>query len=231
MGLERQPCSSFSSSHSNHAISSTRRPWNRVSFSSAPSCSSRSSFRAPLPAGYMVGEVGVKSGNGQNGAGSSKPKKLAIACHFCRKRKMKCDGGRPTCIQCIKRDQACTYDLVPRMRGRGKKNIAAEQARLKAQQEKGTTEREGEGGSSDSHSDTPSPLPNSKDSRDSTEKTMTSSLRPKVEVNEVQPPRSFYPSFRASADSDEVVYPNPSYPHSTPFMVPDHRNQPLNFPY
>jgi hypothetical protein len=45
---------------------------------------------------------------------------------------MKCDGIRPTCGQCRKRDQGCTWDSKPRMRGKGKKTIAAELARQQA---------------------------------------------------------------------------------------------------
>jgi hypothetical protein len=45
---------------------------------------------------------------------------------------MKCDGIRPICVQCRKRDQCCTWDAKPKMRGKGKKTIAAELARQQA---------------------------------------------------------------------------------------------------
>ncbi|KAL1410987.1 hypothetical protein Q8F55_001930 [Vanrija albida] len=55
-----------------------------------------------------------------NGDGE-KPKKLVLACHFCRGRKLKCDGGRPTCTHCAKRQLVCTYDEQVRRRGPGKR--------------------------------------------------------------------------------------------------------------
>ncbi|KAJ4482084.1 GTP binding protein [Lentinula aciculospora] len=36
-------------------------------------------------------------------------KKITVACNFCRSRKLKCDGGRPSCTQCIKRSHPCDY--------------------------------------------------------------------------------------------------------------------------
>ncbi|BEJ12268.1 hypothetical protein CspHIS471_0207280 [Cutaneotrichosporon sp. HIS471] len=52
---------------------------------------------------------------------TEKPKKLMLACHFCRGRKLKCDGSRPTCHHCAKRSLACTYDEQVRRRGPGKR--------------------------------------------------------------------------------------------------------------
>ncbi|KAH7906015.1 hypothetical protein BJ138DRAFT_1016865 [Hygrophoropsis aurantiaca] len=36
-------------------------------------------------------------------------KKITVACNFCRSRKLKCDGGRPACSQCVKRSNPCDY--------------------------------------------------------------------------------------------------------------------------
>ncbi|KAI6147194.1 hypothetical protein BKA82DRAFT_4150613 [Pisolithus tinctorius] len=36
-------------------------------------------------------------------------KKITVACNFCRSRKLKCDGGRPACSQCVKRSNSCDY--------------------------------------------------------------------------------------------------------------------------
>lgn len=61
-------------------------------------------------------------GNGEvPGVPVEKPKKLVLACHFCRGRKLKCDGGRPTCGHCAKRSLTCTYDEQVRRRGPGKR--------------------------------------------------------------------------------------------------------------
>ncbi|KIM43223.1 hypothetical protein M413DRAFT_444033 [Hebeloma cylindrosporum] len=44
-------------------------------------------------------------------------KKITVACNFCRSRKLKCDGGRPTCGQCLKRSNPCDY--MPQNKRRG----------------------------------------------------------------------------------------------------------------
>ncbi|KAF8558243.1 hypothetical protein OG21DRAFT_1474968 [Imleria badia] len=48
---------------------------------------------------------------GTRSLGSSKlrTKKITVACNFCRSRKLKCDGGRPACGQCVKRSNPCDY--------------------------------------------------------------------------------------------------------------------------
>ncbi|KAK0477868.1 hypothetical protein IW261DRAFT_1484296 [Armillaria novae-zelandiae] len=40
------------------------------------------------------------------------PRRTPMACEFCRGRKMKCDGIRPSCANCEKRQIACTYQPV-----------------------------------------------------------------------------------------------------------------------
>ncbi|RDB17826.1 Cell division control protein 11 [Hypsizygus marmoreus] len=44
-------------------------------------------------------------------------KKITVACNFCRSRKLKCDGGRPACGQCVKRSNPCDY--MPQNKRRG----------------------------------------------------------------------------------------------------------------
>nr|AKU04645.1 zinc finger transcription factor [Volvariella volvacea] len=46
-----------------------------------------------------------------------RPKKITVACNFCRSRKLKCDGGRPACGQCLKRSNPCDY--MPQNKRRG----------------------------------------------------------------------------------------------------------------
>jgi len=60
-------------------------------------------------------------GDGSGDDGRPKQKKLALACHFCRRRKLKCDGQRPTCDNCSKRGETCSYDDTVRRRGPGKR--------------------------------------------------------------------------------------------------------------
>lgn len=51
--------------------------------------------------------------------GVTKPraKKITVACNFCRSRKLKCDGGRPACGQCVKRTNPCDYMPPNKRRG------------------------------------------------------------------------------------------------------------------
>ncbi|KAF9077737.1 hypothetical protein BDP27DRAFT_1379480 [Rhodocollybia butyracea] len=51
--------------------------------------------------------VSVKSSGSRSTRQRSK--KITVACNFCRSRKLKCDGGRPACTQCIKRSNPCDY--------------------------------------------------------------------------------------------------------------------------
>ncbi|KAI7526054.1 hypothetical protein KC331_g17182 [Hortaea werneckii] len=51
------------------------------------------------------------------GAGVEAPggirKKSAFSCDGCRRRKVKCDGGRPVCARCAARHEECVYKLSP----------------------------------------------------------------------------------------------------------------------
>lgn len=47
-------------------------------------------------------------------------RKVAVACNFCRSRKLKCDGGRPQCLQCIRRTVDCEYEPTAKRRGLAK---------------------------------------------------------------------------------------------------------------
>ncbi|KAI8343911.1 hypothetical protein BC941DRAFT_342194, partial [Chlamydoabsidia padenii] len=46
-----------------------------------------------------------------------KRKRLTQACDMCRKKKIKCDGGKPTCGNCMKLKRECTY--IPSNKKRG----------------------------------------------------------------------------------------------------------------
>ncbi|WVF71928.1 hypothetical protein IAT40_006738 [Kwoniella sp. CBS 6097] len=75
------------------------------------------------------GDDDHSNGNHSNGR---KPKKLALACHFCRRRKLKCNGMHPICDNCTKRNETCTWDDNVRRRGPGK---ATKERREKAARE------------------------------------------------------------------------------------------------
>ncbi|KAG8734106.1 hypothetical protein FRC11_011792 [Ceratobasidium sp. 423] len=53
-------------------------------------------------------------------------KKTVMACHFCRFRKLRCDGGHP-CSHCVHREKECTYDATIRRRGPGRRNKSAQE--------------------------------------------------------------------------------------------------------
>ncbi|KAJ2145038.1 hypothetical protein IW142_002816 [Coemansia sp. RSA 564] len=50
-----------------------------------------------------------------------KKKRLTQACQHCRKKKIRCDGIRPSCKNCIKNKSPCTY--VPSVRKRGRNGM------------------------------------------------------------------------------------------------------------
>ncbi|KAI1793412.1 hypothetical protein LXA43DRAFT_885958, partial [Ganoderma leucocontextum] len=70
------------------------------------------------------GEKEKEGGSSENSeyAYAPKSKKTLIACHFCRARKLRCDGQKPGCANCLRRGNACTYEPEPRRRGPAKKN-------------------------------------------------------------------------------------------------------------
>ncbi|KIJ90306.1 hypothetical protein K443DRAFT_116772 [Laccaria amethystina LaAM-08-1] len=40
------------------------------------------------------------------------PKRTPMACQFCRGRKLKCDGNRPSCSNCNRRNLPCQYNAM-----------------------------------------------------------------------------------------------------------------------
>ncbi|KAI0768984.1 hypothetical protein BD413DRAFT_628753 [Trametes elegans] len=69
-------------------------------------------------AGTEAGESTTSSSSEH--AQAPKSKKTLIACHFCRARKLRCDGQKPSCANCTKRSHPCTYEQQPKRRGPGK---------------------------------------------------------------------------------------------------------------
>ncbi|KAJ7134666.1 hypothetical protein C8R44DRAFT_771097 [Mycena epipterygia] len=60
---------------------------------------------------------GFSSRGSGPGSAKQRSKKITVACNFCRSRKLKCDGGRPSCSQCMKRSNTCDY--MPQNKRRG----------------------------------------------------------------------------------------------------------------
>lgn len=80
-------------------------------------------------------------GNGDNAAqptgtttaNSSVPKPKRLACMICRKRKLKCDGVKPSCSTCTRLGHTCAYDEVRRKSGPKRGYVKALEERLSEQ--------------------------------------------------------------------------------------------------
>ena len=58
------------------------------------------------------------------------PKVKRIACVLCRKRKLRCDGQRPSCGTCARLAHECGYDEIRRKSGPKRGYVKALEARL-----------------------------------------------------------------------------------------------------
>ena len=61
---------------------------------------------------------------------SSVPKPKRLACMICRKRKLKCDGLRPSCSTCSRLGHSCAYDEQRRKSGPKRGYVKALEERL-----------------------------------------------------------------------------------------------------
>lgn len=75
-----------------------------------------------------TGTTNSQDAQGQDAA--SKPKR--IACVLCRKRKLRCDGARPTCGTCKRLSHDCAYDEVRKKSGPKRGYVKLLEARLRA---------------------------------------------------------------------------------------------------
>ena len=64
--------------------------------------------------------------------GDSLPRPKRIACVVCRKRKLKCDGSKPTCGTCSRLGHDCAYEEARRKSGPKRGYVKALEARLGA---------------------------------------------------------------------------------------------------
>ncbi|KAM3071288.1 hypothetical protein ACMFMG_008878 [Clarireedia jacksonii] len=62
---------------------------------------------------------------------SAIPKPKRIACIICRKRKLKCDGSKPSCSTCTRLGHSCAYDPIRRKSGPKRGYVKALEERLK----------------------------------------------------------------------------------------------------
>lgn len=65
-----------------------------------------------------------------DGGDSGVPKPKRIACIICRKRKLKCDGSKPSCSTCTRLGHDCAYDEVRRKSGPKRGYVKALEERL-----------------------------------------------------------------------------------------------------
>jgi hypothetical protein len=55
--------------------------------------------------------------NSQDASNDNAAKQKRIACVLCRKRKLRCDGARPSCATCKRLSHDCAYDEVRKKSG------------------------------------------------------------------------------------------------------------------
>lgn len=70
------------------------------------------------------------AGGGGNEGDTTIPKPKRIACIICRKRKLKCDGSKPSCSTCTRLGHECAYDPVRRKSGPKRGYVKALEERL-----------------------------------------------------------------------------------------------------
>ena len=66
-------------------------------------------------------------------ANANVPKPKRLACMICRKRKLKCDGIKPSCSTCARLGHSCAYDEVRRKSGPKRGYVKALEERLSKQ--------------------------------------------------------------------------------------------------
>lgn len=92
---------------------------------SRPTGSTARNKRQRSPAEEANGTIEVASGGD-----STVPKPKRIACIICRKRKLKCDGSKPSCSTCTRLGHNCAYDEVRRKSGPKRGYVKALEERL-----------------------------------------------------------------------------------------------------
>ena len=76
------------------------------------------------------GSNGAETSRPPEGDNSTVPKPKRLACMICRKRKLKCDGVKPSCSTCTRLGHSCAYDEVRRKSGPKRGYVKALEERL-----------------------------------------------------------------------------------------------------
>lgn len=71
-----------------------------------------------------------RSENAINGEEHGQPRVKRIACIVCRKRKLKCNGEKPSCGTCSRLGHTCAYDEIRRKSGPKRGYVKELEARL-----------------------------------------------------------------------------------------------------
>jgi len=72
----------------------------------------------------------ANGGDAASGGDNNVPKPKRIACIICRKRKLKCNGSKPSCSTCTRLGHSCAYDEVRRKSGPKRGYVKALEERL-----------------------------------------------------------------------------------------------------
>ena len=83
------------------------------------------------PNGDDVSPTEEDNRGGDNKDRDAQPKAKRIACILCRKRKLRCDGARPTCGTCKRLSHDCAYDEVRKKSGPKRGYVKLLEARLR----------------------------------------------------------------------------------------------------
>ncbi|KOS46550.1 hypothetical protein ACN38_g2501 [Penicillium nordicum] len=79
---------------------------------------------------FMSGESGAAAESTTTGEGNFVPRPKRIACVVCRRRKLRCDGRRPSCGTCSRLGHECSYDEVRKKSGPKRGYVKQLEARL-----------------------------------------------------------------------------------------------------
>lgn len=82
------------------------------------------------PTKLTTDDADQQPGGGTQEDSNQVPKTKRIACVLCRKRKLKCDGNKPSCGTCHRLQHDCSYDEVRRKSGPKRGYVKALEARL-----------------------------------------------------------------------------------------------------
>lgn len=84
----------------------------------------------PSPQGQSTRRPGSAEEAAPTGGNSSVPKPKRLACIVCRRRKLKCDGIKPSCSTCARLGHTCAYDEVRKKSGPKRGYVKALEERL-----------------------------------------------------------------------------------------------------